>query len=96
MRWVGLGPTEDQWRNYDDINTGGVNDQWTEYERARRADNLVHNRVSLVTDDSTSMEEIAASTGLQPDQQLKVLVLFSGTGSVEQALHKCFPNVISQ
>ena len=55
----------------------------------------MHNQVNLVTEDSPAMEEIAASATLQPNQQLKVLVLFSGTGSVERALHRYFPNVVS-
>jgi hypothetical protein len=85
VRWLGQGPVEDQWRNYDDINTGGMCDPWTEYERARETEELVQGHVASVRQRDWT----------DPNKPLKVLVLFSGTGSVEKALHQLFPNVIS-
>ena len=85
VRWQGMGPVEDQWRNYDDINTGGECEPWTDYERARLAESLVRGEAN-----SVQVREWS-----DPKRPLRVLVLFSGTGSVENALHSLFPNVTS-
>ena len=85
VRWQGMGPVEDQWRNYDHINTGGDYEPWMDYERARTAENMVLGQVH-----STHHKDLT-----NPVQPLRVLVLVSGTGSVEQALHHLFPNVQS-
>jgi len=60
-------------------------DPWTEYERARETEELVQGHVASVRQRDWT----------DPNKPLKVLVLFSGTGSVEKALHQLFPNVIS-
>ena len=77
VRWLGQGPVEDQWRNFDDINTGGTCEPWAIYERAREADEVVRGHVS----------SIQHMYWTDPTTPLEVLVLFSWIGSVEHALH---------
>ena len=74
---------EDQWRNFDDINTGGKCEPWADYERERTAEKM------------TMVHSIHQKDWENPVRPLRVLVLFSGTGSVENALHQLFPNVQS-
>jgi hypothetical protein len=130
VRWQGMGPVEDQWRDYTDINTGGMCEPWSEYERARQAENLMRDQAhgvglghdcaeineideideidadceintsyenSMATLDQSGVGQLlqAQQNWSNPNRPLKVLVLFSGTGSVEGALHRYFPQAMT-
>ena len=91
LRWAGLGPTEDQWRNYYVINTSTI---------------IGHSMNGL--DERTTWCSIRWTWWRKTLQRWKRLQLLRQTsswkcwycfagqaGSVEPALHRYFPNVVS-
>ena len=111
VRWRGYGPVYDEWRSVEDINTGGMElEAWRDYERERLmpregAAALVQAVREALPSKSSDMHRhiseywestAAVSTPWRDSRKpFRILVLFSGTGSVERAVNDCYPQSIA-
>lgn len=104
VRWAGYDKTHDQWLTETDLNTGGINQPWRSYEDRRRDDERRAARTAQLLEFSAAIREYEQHT--QPvyildndmavrrigeERNIRALVLFNGTGSVERELLRVFP-----
>lgn len=109
ISWKGYGAAHDEWRSVEDINTGGLElDAWREYEDMRRLNQLSNSATSVLEEigslrkavQQQSQEYLDGTPGStlswqQSEKPIRMLVLFSGTGSIERTVTERFPNAIT-
>jgi hypothetical protein len=100
IRWAGEGAEEDQWLSVKNINRGGINYQWEQYEQERQTllptDTIAF---AKAVEEYQQHHQAVYYSGTKERLQLlhdqntnfRVLVLFSGTGSVERTVKKLYP-----
>jgi hypothetical protein len=101
IRWAGYQPSDDTWETAEDINVGAVNEQWEKYvtehpeakvvtvdqEEASLRLSVPH----LAIEDYRERQRIAQRR-LHCGWSPRILVMFSGTGSIENAISAHFPS----
>jgi hypothetical protein len=112
VRWSGMSSDHDQWRGVNDINFGGENSLWKEYEIGRRTRDpedvhptdgqlqVLHTSFAKALhryqQDQQKVFRLTADGKVvakgQP-QKLRVLELFSGSGSVGWTIQSLYPGV---
>jgi hypothetical protein len=99
-RWAGYQPSDDTWETAEDINVGAVNEQWEKYVTEHpdaRAVMVEQEEASLrlsvphlAIEDYRERQRIAQRR-LHCGWSPRILVMFSGTGSIENAISAHFP-----
>ena len=103
IRWQGYGPEHDMWLPARKINVGGINQAWKEYETHRQQAQIARLAAAVQTFEEEGqavaqrsmtgrVENLRAS---HPGRPLRLLVLFSGTGSVERAVQGYYHNAVT-
>ena len=103
VSWVGKSDAEDKWLRQDRLNRGGINSIWKQYEKHEglggpwKTVKAVGMREAIANYLETTLSYVLPSPMTAPvkarnkHRSPRILVLFSGTGSVEKAILSQFP-----
>jgi len=96
IHFLGTTDEQDMWLANRHINVGATNELWQEFEKRRLGSRYVDPHATAgrrtVKAALRAVKVWAVGAGGRKTKPFKVLVLCSGTGSVERALHKRYTN----